>query len=281
MVATLVFAGIAPHPPLLVPEIGGHRISKVERSFKAMQDFSRRLLEADPETIVLISPHSPLDWHAFTTRADAELYGDFRQFDAGQVRLKFNNDLELVNAIGKEAEAAGVPFKTYGRSYLLDHGAMVPLYFLAEAGWRGPVVVLAFSGLSIGTHVEFGRCITRAAEKLGRRIAVVASGDLSHRLIPTAPAGYEPEAYRFDQLVTDSVARGDCKEIIEMDPDLRELAGECGYRSIAIALGSIDEKPVNNCVLSYEGPYGVGYLVAILAEGLSQSAVKEQSIGGL
>src|SRR5215211_133100 len=99
MSGSIVFAGIAPHPPLLVPEVGGHRIERVADSQRALREFSRRLIETQPETVVVISPHSPLDPRAFTARATKELRGDFREFYAPNVSFAFENDLELLDAI--------------------------------------------------------------------------------------------------------------------------------------------------------------------------------------
>ncbi|HSE37712.1 MAG TPA: AmmeMemoRadiSam system protein A, partial [Blastocatellia bacterium] len=77
MPGSIVFAGIAPHPPLLVPEVGGSRIEQVADSQRALREFSRRLLDSNPDTVVVISPHSPLDPRVFTARSTRELAGDF------------------------------------------------------------------------------------------------------------------------------------------------------------------------------------------------------------
>src|SRR5436305_1897833 len=71
----------------------------------------------------------------------------------------------------------------------LDHGTAVPLYFLLNNGWRGKVVAMGYSFLSNADHIRFGACIREAVEQIGRRVAFIASGDLSHRLKPQAPAG--------------------------------------------------------------------------------------------
>ncbi|HSB09251.1 MAG TPA: class III extradiol dioxygenase subunit B-like domain-containing protein [Blastocatellia bacterium] len=262
----IVFAGIAPHPPLLVPEIGGSRIAEVAESQRALREFSRRLILTDPETVVLISPHSPLDAGVFTTRSTPELSGDFGEFSAPGVRLSFPNDLALLDALGKTAAAEGVELRLLSRDYPLDHGALVPLYYLHEAGWSGPTVVIGFTLQSNEKHLAFGRAIRSAALAIDRRVALVASGDLSHRLIVGGPYEYEPTAHLFDEQIVDAIASGNSREIIDVDPDLRTRAGECGYRSIVIALGSVGESPPNHQVLSYEGPFGVGYMVAVLAD---------------
>jgi aromatic ring-opening dioxygenase LigB subunit len=159
----LTFIGITPHPPIMVPPVGQSHLPRVERSVLAMREFSRRLLDSAPQTLVIISPHSPIDWRAFSTRPDEELTGSFAHFGAPQVRFAFKNDLPLIEAIEAEAAQNRLPFVTHGRRHALDHGALVPLYFFAEAGWQGPIVVLGFSGLPFDDHLEFGRCLTRAA----------------------------------------------------------------------------------------------------------------------
>jgi AmmeMemoRadiSam system protein A len=116
--------------------------------------------------------------------------------------------------------------------------------------------------LSNEDHLRFGSCIRSAADKLGRAVAFVASGDLSHRLKPEAPAGYNPTAYLFDEQVVAGLRSGIPERIIEIDPDLRRLAGECGYRSMLVAFGVTQELPLACEVLHYEAPFGVGYLVA-------------------
>jgi aromatic ring-opening dioxygenase LigB subunit len=259
----LVFAGIAPHPPLLVPEVGGERTARVKDSQQAMRDFARRLLDTHPETIVITSPHSPLDPHTFTARSADRVDGDFRDFRAPRVRLAFANDLELLDAVARTASRTGVTFARLARDLRLDHGALVPLYYLHEAGWRGAVVVFGFTMQDNDKHLLFGRAIEQAAASIRRRIALVASGDLSHRLVVGGPYAFEPTAHLFDEQIVEGIATGNLDQVLGVDEGLRQRAGECGYRSILIALGAVG-KPRDHQVLSYEGPFGVGYMVAIL-----------------
>lgn len=266
MPSPIIFAGIAPHPPLLVPEVGGKRIEQVADSQRALREFSRRLVDANPETVVVISPHSPLDSRSFTARSAGRLAGDFREFNAPAVSLTFPNDLDMIEALKPAAEAEGVELRLLDRDYPLDHGALVPLYYLHQAGWRGPIVVIGFTLQSSEKHLAFGRAIVGAAGAIGRMTAVVASADLSHRLLVNGPYEYEPTARLFDERIVDAIARGDASSVINIDPDLRGRAGECGYRSVVVALGAVGADLRDNEVLSYEGPFGVGYLVAVLVD---------------
>lgn len=261
---SLVFVGIAPHPPIMVPEVGREAIAEVRGSIEAMREFTERLVESGAETVVLVSPHAPLEASAFVAYQDAQLYGDFANFRAPETRVEAELDEEVLNAISRAASEQG--YEVNGiRGYDLDHGTAVPLYFLQRNGWRGRIVALGYSFLSNEDHLRFGACIKRAADEAGRAVAFVASGDLSHRLKPEAPAGYYPQAYLFDQEVTEAIRAAQPERIINIDPDLRKLAGECGYRSMLIAFGVTESATPDYEVLHYEAPFGVGYMVAQLA----------------
>ncbi len=247
----------------MVPEVGGEATHDVQGSIAAMAEFTRRIIASGAETVVLVSPHAPLDARAFVAYRTPELYGDFSNFRAPDTRIEFPLDEELLDEINRAAADDGYEVLGLG-DYDLDHGSAVPLYFLDRSGWRGRVVVLGYSFLSDEDHLKFGSCIGKAADAAGRQIALVASGDLSHRLKPNAPAGYNPGAHRFDEEVVAALQENAPDRIPRVDPDLRRLAGECGYRSMLVALGATEGLPRACEVLHYEAPFGVGYLVAQL-----------------
>jgi AmmeMemoRadiSam system protein A/AmmeMemoRadiSam system protein B len=253
----------------MVPEVGREAAAEVRGSIEAMREFTERLVESGAETIVLVSPHAPLEARAFVAYEDAQLYGDFANFRAPEARVEAELDEEMLKAISRAASDEG--YEVIGiRGYDLDHGTAVPLYFLQRNGWRGRVVALGYSFLSNADHLRFGSCIKRAADEAGRAIAFVASGDLSHRLKPEAPAGYYPQAYLFDQEITEAIRAAQPERIINIDPDLRKMAGECGYRSMLVAFGVTESAALDYEVLHYEAPFGVGYMVAQIArENLS------------
>ena len=273
---SLVFAGIVPHPPIMVPEVGREAIKEVRASIDAMREFTERVIESGAETVVVVSPHAPLDARAFVAYKDAELYGDFANFRAPDARVEAPLDEEMLNAIVREAARSS--YEVLGiRGYDLDHGTAVPLYFLQRNGWKGRVVALGYSFLSNEDHLRFGSCITRAASDTGRPTAFVASGDLSHRLKPEAPAGYNPNAYLFDQEIVEAIRESEPERIINIDQDLRKMAGECGYRSMLVAFGATKEMACACEVLNYEAPFGVGYLVAQIARPNGSSENKKSN----
>jgi AmmeMemoRadiSam system protein A/AmmeMemoRadiSam system protein B len=261
--SSLVFSAIAPHPPIMVPEVGRESIARVENSIEAMAELTQRLLDSGAETVIVISPHAPLEADSFVAYQGPAVYGDFTNFSAPDTYFDAGVDEELLDAI-KEA-AAGEHYEVLDLpGHELDHGTAVPLYFLFRNGWEGKVVTLGYSFLSNEDHLRFGSCIRRAIDRVGRRVAFIASGDLSHRLKPQAPAGYDPDAHVFDEQVVDALRSNAPQRITEIDYNLRRLAGECGYRSMLVAIGASSDLPLSCEVLSYEAPFGVGYLVAQL-----------------
>lgn len=275
----LVFSGIAPHPPIMVPEVGRDSIPDVQASIDAMAEFTRRLIASEAETVILISPHAPLELDSFVAYEGNEVHADFTNFHAPETQFKTEVDDELLSAICRVAHQEQYEVNRLANTRL-DHGTAVPLYFLLRNGWRGRVVALGYSFLSNEDHLRFGSCIRKAVEEVGKTVAFVASGDLSHRLKPEAPAGYNPSAFVFDQTVVDALRSNDPERIVEIDPNLRKLAGECGYRSMLVAIGATRQLESACEVISYEAPFGVGYLVAQLS---AQSArqLHEQREGEL
>jgi AmmeMemoRadiSam system protein B len=253
----LVFSGIAPHPPIMVPEVGRESIAGVVDSIDAMSELTRRVIDSGAESVILISPHAPLEADAFVAYEGPQVFGDFSHFNAPETYFSTQVDEELLAAI-REAAAAKQFELTTLRAQDLDHGTAVPLYFLLRNGWRGKVVTLGYSFLPNDDHLRFGACIRAAIDQVGRRVAFIASGDLSHRLKPQAPAGFNPDAHVFDEQVVDALRSNAPERIVTIDLNLRRLAGECGYRSMLVAIGAGSELPPACEVLSYEAPFGVG-----------------------
>lgn len=247
----LVYTVFVPHPPILVPEIGQGEERKCQASLDAYQEISNRLVRAEVETVILVSPHAPLIKDGITLWTEEVVRGNFAQFRVAHLSFSFASNARIIEQFQKELWGV-VPVQG-----AIDHGAMVPLYFLKKAGWNGKVVLM---GMPLERPEEYGSRMGEILDKLPGRFALVASGDLSHRLKEDGPYGFDPAGPRFDQLVLKSLQR-DPKKLAGLPVDLVEKAGECGYRSLRLALAAQEGAPE---VLSYEGPFGVGYLVADL-----------------
>jgi len=258
----LNFASISPHPPIIIPTIGQENLSQVQSTIKALEKVAQNSEKVKPDTIIIISPHGPVDMDSFVIQNAQEFSGDFSQFGDLETKMSFSCDQELAKAVCKEAQKQNIPTSLLSES-TLDHGCLVPLYYLTKNLPNVKLVPMAFSYLDYETHFKFGKIINETIEQCSNKtVGIIASGDLSHRLTPDAPAGYSSRGKEFDKKLVELLKKGDVKGILNMDPNLVEEAGECGLRSIIILLGVLDGLEYKPQILSYEGPFGVGYLVA-------------------
>lgn len=257
-------AVLTPHPPVLLPEVGQGREKDIDATGRAMAAAAAAVARWDPEVLIVASPHTILYGDYFHIAPGHGAVGDMSAFGAAQVQIAVQYDIPLRDEIVKQAQAACLKAGTLGqRDPKLDHGVLIPLYFLRKSGVNCPIVRLGLSGFSPLEHYRLGQCIARAVRSLGRRAVFVASGDLSHKLKVDGPYGYVPEGPVFDQAVTQAMASSDFLSFLTLDPTLCERAAECGLRSFQIMAGALDGLAVQPQLLSYEDTFGVGYGVAL------------------
>jgi AmmeMemoRadiSam system protein A len=272
---TVVFGGICPHPPIMVPEVGKEGAAEVKSSQTAMLELGKRIVDSGADVLVIISPHAPLFRDFIALNVSPRLKGNLGQFGAAGVSFDLDNDLAMVKEIVFQSALLKIPVfemdEEFARKYHvnlnLDHGMTVPLYFVIKAGVRLPLVAASMGLLPEEQLYAFGAAVSRSASRLGKRVAVLASGDLSHRLTRKAPAGFDPKGKEFDLKMVELISKAQFEEILHIDKDLAEKAGECGLRSIQMMSGSLDGLSAKGEVLSYEGPFGVGYMVAVITPG--------------
>ena len=266
----LVNAYIMPHPPVIVHGIGRGRERQAAPTVDAMKRAAKEIGEDRPTTIILSTPHAPC-FKDYVYIADTEeLSGDFAAFGSPSLKYAYKNNSELISLIVKNAAQAGIDAgglgesqkRKYGISGRLDHGALVPLCFISKELENFRLVCISTPFLPFAELYDFGKCIKKAVEDSEERVVYVASGDLSHRLTVDAPSGYDPKGLEYDEYLVDKVRRGDVKGILNTDESFLEKAGECGTRSFVMMFGALDEMKFHPEVYSYEGPFGVGYMIA-------------------
>jgi AmmeMemoRadiSam system protein A/AmmeMemoRadiSam system protein B len=281
----ITYAALSPHPPLLIPEIGGKRIWDVAATVEGMQMMAKELVDSYPETVVFLTPHGNVFSDAISALSEPALEGDFSNFGNHNKRTSCQNDNELLQEISQRSSSANINFILLDKDTALynqlnprlDHGIMVPLYYLQEAGLSNiKVVAISVAFMSLLELFSFGTFIRDAAEALGRRVAIVASGDMSHRLKDEGPYDYHPDGQRFDAEVKKLLAAGDVHSFLDMPEQLRDNAGECGYRSLVMMFGALDGRKFTSRVFSYEGPFGVGYLTAGFLPGEESKSLIEE-----
>lgn len=261
----LVGCFVSPHPPIIVPEVGGGRAAQAAATVAGMRRLGDEARRLAPDIIVIMSPHAPIDAPRMGVSTAATYEGSLAQFGAPQVRFSLPGHAALSESILEQARFHGIPAAPVnGRGDILDldHGCLVPLAFVVPRLVSAPaIVVLSFSFLGIDQHMAFGEAIGVAIDLSAARVLYVASADLSHRLTPDAPAGYTPRATDFDRRVVETFAAADGPGLLAIPAGLQREAGECGYRSLVTLFGLLRGRSYDTEVFSYEGPWGVGYLV--------------------
>ncbi len=256
-------AFIVPHPPLIIPRVGRGQEIKIEKTVRAYDTIAKKIAALSPDTIVVATPHSVMYYDYIHISPGKSAKGDFGEFGEKDISFEAEYDTEFSHKLSELAERNDIPAGTLGeRKKSLDHGTMVPLHFVNKYYTDYKLVRIGISGLSFMEHYEFGRCISETAEMLGRKVVFIASGDLSHMLKDEGPYGYSDEGPEFDKEVTEAMSSGDFMRFLTFDEEFCEAAAECGLRSFIMMAGVLDGKDVNPELLSYEGPYGVGYAVA-------------------
>ena len=276
----IVFAGLMPHAPVLVPGVGGDRLVDVAATVRAMATVARRAVAAQPGTLVLVSPHSPRRPGTFGLWRTPRLRGSLERFGSLDDRVDLPFDRDFADQLEKEAARRGLQTWHIGDKSL-DHGAVVPLCYLVAAGWKGPTVILSLNYPGEGGLEELGEAIAAVAQERQRRTAIIASGDMSHRLTPAAPCGFHADGRRFDETLIALLRQGAYREVARIDSDLEETAAEDAADSCRIAVTAAGYRTEGHEVLSYEGPFGVGYGVAVLFEAVSAGkSVAESDLSG-
>ena len=259
----VVGAFVMPHPPLIIPAVGKGREQGIQATIDACNEVARRIARLAPQTIVISSPHATLYRDYFQISPGRTAYGSFAAYGARQAAYQAAYDVELVDEVVRRCERAGIAAGTdYERDARLDHGSMIALHFIQQHYQDFEVVRVGLSGFSPAEHYRLGQTVAEAAAALNRRVVWLASGDLSHKLKEDGPYGFVPEGPVFDQRITQDFATGDLVDVLAMDPALAERAAECGLRSFQMMVGALHGLAVRSELLSYEGPFGVGYGVA-------------------
>lgn len=277
---------LMPHPPLIIPSVGKGQEREIQSTIDACNQVGEEISNLEPETVVIITPHGTMFSDAIAISNEEYIKGDFKQFNdfdtyiEGIIDKVFNE--ELINICKEE----NIPvtridsniLSKFNREYELDHGAMIPMYFINKYYKQYKIVHVTYATLSDIELYKFGVAIRKSAQNLNKKIVFIASGDLSHRLSENGSYNYSPEGSKFDKLLLDNLQKGDVLSVFNMDKYMVECAGECGLRSVFIMLGAMEGEVVKGKLLSYEGPFGVGYGVMTFNNELKNQSNLEELI---
>ncbi len=257
---SLVFSAIVPHPPILIPQIGKENLKRLAKTQTAYRKLAFKLAKSKPEVVIIISPHGIIQASAFTMNLNPEFTANFEEFGNFSEKLKIRGDVGLAHKIREKLETK-TSLQLISK-FELDHGTAVPLFLLTQKQLPNiKIIPIYYSELSLKEHFEFGKLLKHELQFNNENIAVIASGDLSHSLTKDSPATYSPKGMQFDHQLIKLLEKNKSRDILNLNPKLITAAQECGLKSITILLGILDGIKNKPELLSYEFPFGVGYLV--------------------
>lgn len=256
-------AFIVPHPPIIIPEIGHGEEQKITLTTKAYHQIAQKINALKPDTIIIISPHAKAYSDCFYIPLSLTSEGSLKDFGAPDLRFKMTNNQDFIRHLIRYSNELNNDIYSHQIQVdHLDHGTMVPLYFINQYYTNYQLVKIPLSGLSNERHYQLGKAIQKVIINHSQNVVIIASGDLSHKLKTTGPYGFAKEGLLFDQEITKAMKLGDFLKFLTLDEELCSNAAECGRRSFIMMSGIFDGYDVSSELLSYEGPFGVGYAVA-------------------
>jgi aromatic ring-opening dioxygenase LigB subunit len=272
-VTGIVFAAVAPHGGIVIPELcaeGEFELAAATRA--AMEELGRRFSTTSPEAVIVLTPHNVHVDGSMAVIVAGRLEGSLED-DAGRaaVRLDVPVDLELALASLVGLVDAGIP--TVGVSFgpndpeqasmPLDWGALIPLWFMGGRAQPPTPVVLVGPArdLDSGNLLAAGKVLATAAAESGKRVAVIASADHGHAHDAEGPYGFDPAAAEYDEIVTGLVRENRLGALAELDPGFVDAAVADSFPQLLVLHGMLGEASDSE-LLSYEAPTYFGMLCA-------------------
>ena len=256
---SIVASFAVPHPPLIIEEVGRGSEKQIEKTINSYKQVANEIGELKPETIIISSPHTKIFKDYFYLSSTPTMKGSFSSFGAPQVSFNEEIDQKLVDEIEKISKEEDFSSGKIEDEVFLDHGTMVPLYFIRKKYPNCKIVVIGISGFSLEMHYHLGEIIDKAVENLNRKVVFVASGDLSHKLQEYGPYGFAKEGPIYDKKIVETLKEANFKDLLNYNQDLLDKAAECGHPSFTIMAGTWKNKKVKPTFLSHEDVTGVGY----------------------
>jgi len=278
---------LLPHPPIVLPEVGKGEENKIKRTKAAFNRIGQEIAEKAPRVIILITPHGTMFQDVISLSYEDTIQGDMARFRAPSVSMEIPIHKPLTRRIYDISRQDGIAtvlstnsfLRRYNASVFLDHGAIVPLYFINQYYKDYKLVHITYAPFGDMDLYKFGIAIRRAVDEQNETAVLIASGDLSHRLKEDGPYDYSPLGEKFDKEFLHYLKQGDAAAVFRMDRETIREAGECGRNSTIILLGALEGCKFHGELLSYEGTFGVGYGIMrlqVVSQGPSQLHLLEE-----
>jgi len=266
-----IIAGyLCPHAPIFIEQVGGEQSHQVQGTIDAYHQIAKEIESDHPDLIVIISPHGPIFSDAIAIYDFADYNGDMKSFGEYTLNYKYSKDKSFIEAlvnVSTRDDGFFYPlnekqFKKFQYAPKLDHGVTVPLHFILGETSPIKIVAMSYGSLSYLELLRNGEILKKVAETSGKRVVILASGDMSHALSDKGSYTFHERGPWFDQKMCANIEAQKPYEIFTEAEEALLNAAECGLRSFAIMMGAFNKMALASKLIHYEGPFGVGYLIA-------------------
>lgn len=252
----IIFAGLVPHGPALIPNVSGDKIKQVKKTVTALEDLEKRLYLTHPDTIFILSPHGQAVPGNVSLYLDDNYECSLREVGDYGTKFVCSPDTALIERLRHRGldEGISITLKTVKD---LDYGAVVPLWYLTKHSKKIKVIALNSHLGSLKENYNLGKILKDELLKTSRRIAIIASTDLAHSALTYSAS----KAKDFDAKLVDLIANNNVTGLLGLERSDLETAKPCGLALLLLMLGMLDGMVYTPQNYSYEAPFGVGYLV--------------------
>ena len=273
-----------PHPPIALPVVGQGRERAISKTLEGYRTIAQKIKKIKPETIVIITPHGHGFSNGISMLGMPNVQGDLKSFGVMNVAMSKTINLPLTHLIQMAWEEKDIVSlvldqemaKSYGMQVKIDHGALVPLYFVDEVYDAYQLVHVTPCALSGREHYNYGATMKDVIMNFNESVVVICSGDLSHALTDDGPYTYNPYGKIFDTLVIEAITNQLPEKLLKLTPKEISDAAQCGLNAYLMGFGLMDGYDYHSEVISYEGPFGVGYLTGYLANDFTTRTKSKQ-----
>lgn len=260
----LVSAGLCPHSPTLIPYIGKENLNSAKSTIKSLETLFSEILSSQISALILL--YTPKDGNRISKKikinVEAEVEVNLEEFGDLEHKFTFSSDIGLGHRL-KEIVETAMPVDLVS-NHIEDYSLNVPVYYINKMQKNG-FKILPIS-ISAGFKKEFltmfGRYLKEKLVSLNERYSVLAVGDLSHALSEDSPSGFRKAGVLFDNQFVAGLRNKKLNESLNIGSKTINMAEQCIFDPFCVLAGILHGMEFETKALSYEHPFGVGFLVA-------------------
>lgn len=236
-------------------------MAEVTDTREALEELAEELYAVHPDTIVILAESKTMYPDAFSLNVADPYLSDLSEFGDLGYNKKYHPDFGLIDKLQRYLRQTEIPV-SLSTDNRLNACVVVPLDFLTGHLPNIKIVPIAPSDLDAKAHFNAGVALKHLILESDKRIAVIATGDMSHALSQSAPAGLHKDGKVFDDTIITMLKERNASGILQMQESVIKNAHDTSYRQLCLLLGILDGVSTTPTVLSYAAPFGVGYCVA-------------------